>query len=68
MAEVKLVTKAEWDGMDPFVQGYVVYMQGDLPGSELKRLRNPYQEGTNNHIKYNNGQAHAVLIAQDSEE
>ena len=62
-----LITKAEWDRLTPKQQGYAQYMQGAWPGSELKRLKNPYKRGTDEYDQYKRGQAVAVQDAQDSD-
>lgn len=64
----RLVTLIEYRTMTPFAQGYVVYWQGERPGSELKGFTNPYPLGSAKHLEWNRGQEKAVLDAQDSEE
>lgn len=65
---VKLVAKAEWDAVKPYDQGYILYMQEDLPGSELKGLTNPYALGTKENKLFNEGNFQAMLDVQDGEE
>jgi hypothetical protein len=65
---MKLITKAEWDQMEPRAQGYVLYMESEHPGSELKGLGNPYNQGSRMADLFNEGERVAVLEAQDSEE
>ena len=65
---MNLITKAEWDQMEPRAQGYVIYMQADHPGSELKGLSNPYDQGTRMAELFAEGERIAMLEAQDSEE
>lgn len=66
--ERKLVTRADYDKLHPFAQGYVVYMQAEWPGSELKDCGNPYPLASDDHFEWAKGQALAVQHAQDSEE
>jgi hypothetical protein len=68
MPPVKLVTKEQWDKMNPKSQGYCVYMQGSLPGSELADVVCPYRLGSKQAKEYAEGEMAAVLDAQDSEE
>ena len=65
---MKLVSKEAWENLSPRSKGYVLYMQGELPGSELKGLSNPYRKGSANASKFEEGERIAVLEAQDSEE
>lgn len=63
-----LMSLAEWRTLPPFDQGYILYMQGSWPMSELAQAKNPYKEGTAQWKKFCEGQERAVLSAQDSEE
>jgi hypothetical protein len=63
-----LFTRAVYDKMTPRQQGYTQYMEGEWPGSELKDLANPYEEGTGDAAEWMLGQQMGVLAAQDSEE
>jgi hypothetical protein len=54
--------------MPPFDQGYLVYMQGSWPTSELAKCKNPYAEGSASWEAFRNGEQRAVLSAQDGEE
>lgn len=65
---MKLITKAEWDCMTPYAQGYCLYMQEEHPGSELKGLRCPYADGSLDALSFADGECAAMLEAQDSEE
>ena len=65
---LKLMSKAEYDRVSPYTQGYAVYWEGDQEGSELKGLTNPYAAGTKAHDDWNRGQQAATQDAQDSEE
>lgn len=65
---MKLVTKSEWEYMTPYAQGYVLYMQEEHPGSELKGLRSPYADESLDALSFADGERAAVLAAQDSEE
>lgn len=64
----RLVTLAEWKRLKPDLQGYALYMQADLPSSELHGQRCPYDRGTDAHLAFCEGERRAVLAAQDSEE
>ena len=64
----KLVSRAEWKELPPFDQGYLLYMQGSWPTSELKRVRNPYTDGSAEWIEFRRGEQRAVQDAQDGEE
>ena len=64
----RLITFNEWDQLSPWSQGYALYMQEDLPSSELKVLKCPYPKGSKKAERFHNGQQAAVLEAQDSEE
>jgi hypothetical protein len=65
---MKLITKAEWEEMEPRSQGYVLYMQSEHPGSELKGLGNYHPEDSESALLFAEGERIAVLEAQDSEE
>lgn len=63
------VSYKEFQQLSPYVQGYVVYMQAEHYGSELKnRQSNPYRKSTPAWEQFNNGNMRAMLEAQDSEE
>jgi len=64
----RLISRAEYDALNAFSQGYAVYWEGDQPGSELHGLTNPYAAGTPEHDEWNRGQVLATQNAQDSEE
>lgn len=64
----RLVTLEQYNQLPPVARAYVVYMQGDLPGSELKGLSNPYPAGSTEHEQWSYGERLAVQQAQDSEE
>jgi len=63
-----LITLAEWRALPPFRQGYMLYMQGAWPTSELAQAKNPYQEGTSNWTEFRNGEGRAMRDVQDGEE
>jgi len=65
---VKFVTRAEWDKMSPKSQGYVAYLQAELPGSELKGLVNPYFVHSKQYKDFCEGERMAVMEVQDGEE
>lgn len=62
------MTLTEYHALPPLSQGYVVYMQAEREGSELKYVRCLYRKGTRQHADWHEGQRRAVLAAQDSEE
>lgn len=68
MPLVKLMTKAEWDELSPRNQGFALYWQGALPGSELKDLTCPYANGSSEQKEFAAGEFTAVIYAQDAEE
>jgi hypothetical protein len=64
-----LVTKAQYDLLAPCDQGFICYLQAELPGSELKDFQtNPYEKGSLNAAAWERGQRQGVLLAQDSED
>lgn len=63
-----LYTLKEWKLLNPHAQGYILYMEADIPGSELKGVECPYEVGTKQREKFDRGEMQAVLLAQDSEE
>jgi hypothetical protein len=63
-----LVSLTEWKTLPPFQQGYVLYMQAAWPGSELRRAKNPYTEGSPRWRNFKAGEQRAMLNAQDGEE
>jgi hypothetical protein len=65
---MKLVTREKWNKLSPRSKGYVLYMQAELPGSELKGLSNPYRWGSANASKFEEGERLAVLEAQDGDD
>lgn len=65
---MKLMTKVEWDRMSPKSQGYVLYLQAELPGSELKGVNNPYFPHMKQHKDFCEGERMAILEVQDAEE
>lgn len=68
MEDVKLVTLAEYWQLPAVSQGYIVYMQADIPGSELRDLKNPYQPGSSKYMCWSRGQQQAALEAQESDD
>jgi len=65
----KLITLRQCKRLKPKAQGYVVYMQAALPGSQLHgHEENPYPPGTKKHNEWNDGQLIAVLEVQDLDE
>ncbi len=67
MDSKRLYTKAEFEQMTPRSQGYIQYMQGELPGSELKGVRNPYRRNSMEWLMWQEGAQQACAEAQDSE-
>jgi hypothetical protein len=63
-----LITLSAWRELPPKTQGYALYMQAELPGSELKGQKNPYSPGTEAFHAFNNGAQVAILEAQDGDE
>ena len=60
MGSTKLMTVEEFGNLTPRDKGYAVCMEGDLPGSELQGLPNPYAQDTLEYQQWNEGQALAV--------
>jgi hypothetical protein len=63
-----LLSRAEWDRLSPFRQGFAVYMQSAWPRSELRGVKNPHAAGTKEHDDFVHGEHRAMLDAQDGEE
>jgi len=63
-----LITLEEWRKLPPFRQGYLLYMQGAWPMSEIMGQQNPYTEGSDEWGAFRQGEQHAVSDVQDSEE
>lgn len=68
MPPIKLLTKEQWDRLTPRAQGFSAYIQGGLPGSELRDVTCPYAAGTQAAKDYAAGEFTAMLDAQDGEE
>jgi hypothetical protein len=68
MPPVKLITKDQWDRLIPRIQGYACYMQGSLPGSELKDVTCPYPIDSREAKEFAAGELNAMMDTQDSEE
>ncbi len=64
----KLVTLEHWKKLSPRQQGYFVYMQAELPGSELKGQKCPYDKSTPEFRWYVEGGEYAVRVMTDMEE
>lgn len=65
----RLITLAEYQTLNPFQQGYVVYMQAEHEGSELKEHQKcPYPPDSDESEKWHRGQKLGIREAQDSEE
>lgn len=65
--ESNLITLAEWKALTPFEQGYALYMQEDLPGSELKGQPCPYPEGSTEREAFQGGSRRAMFAVMDEE-
>lgn len=63
-----LLTLVEWRLLQPLTQGYAIYMQANLPGSELKGQVNPYPLGSSEHNAFEEGIRRAVLEVQDGDD
>lgn len=63
---MKLITKAEYDALTPYQQGYVCYMQACLLGSEIPDCC-PYGKGTQEAEEWGRGSFAGILEAQDEE-
>lgn len=68
MPLIRKITKAQWDNYSPEIQGYVLYIQGALPDSELKDLKCPYLLGSKEAKEFAAGEFNAMLDTQDGEE
>jgi hypothetical protein len=68
ISQNKLLTKAEYDKLKPYQQGYIHYMQEAHPGSELAGLPNPYSRDSKEHSQWDEGQMAAMLDVQDQED
>jgi DNA-directed RNA polymerase subunit RPC12/RpoP len=64
----RLITRAEWQTLPPFRQGYAMYMQASWPTSELADVKNPYAKDSSEWTAFRQGEQRAVLDAQDGEE
>ena len=65
----ELVTYVEYQKLSPREQGFAAYVQGELPGSELRdHQANPYPVGSFNAAEWRKGEFQGILAAQDSEE
>jgi hypothetical protein len=65
----KHVTLENFNKLSAYEKGYIIYMQAEHPGSELKdHQENPYPKSTREWEWFNDGQTRAMLEAQDSEE
>jgi hypothetical protein len=63
--KIVLMTRVEYDACEALAQGFVVYMQAEHPGSELKGLHNPYPRDSENWKRWNRGQAIACQAVTD---
>lgn len=79
MIDDELVTREQYNLLQPWMQGYIQYAQGGHVASELRDIMNTYAVGTQEHNDWHRGQFQAMLdssrasgkseqIAQDSEE
>jgi hypothetical protein len=67
MVDQEQITRAFYDGLTPFEQGYASYFQACWKGSEIPD-KNPYPSGSAEYGAWNAGQSHAVIAAIDAEE
>jgi hypothetical protein len=65
MVDQERITRAFYDRLTPFEQGYASYFQAHWEGSEIPD-KNPHPPGTTEHIKWNDGQRQAVVAATDA--
>ena len=64
-----LVALEEYEKLTPRQQGYVVYLQAELPGSGLRGHQgNPYPPGSRGATEWDRGARVACLQVQDAEE
>lgn len=63
-----LVTRAEWEALSPFQQGFTLYMQSAWPTSELRGEKNPYAANTPAWSAFQEGGHRAMLCTTDGEE
>lgn len=63
-----LISRDAWQKLSPFDQGFILYMQGAWPTSELADVTNPHAEGSREHAEFCRGEMSAMLEAQDGEE
>lgn len=64
-----LVTLEQLKAMTPYSQGYVIYMQAELPGSELKHHQlNPFEVNSKEWLQWNKGQCQAIIAVLDEVE
>lgn len=64
----QLTTRAEWDTFTPFNQGFILYMEEEWPGSELKGLVNPYPKDSDKYRQFCDGQMRAYISVLDTAE
>jgi hypothetical protein len=60
-------TKEKYDKATPWEKGYISYMFGAWPNSEIPE-GNPFLVSTPEYEMFKNGEQAAILDAQDSEE
>jgi hypothetical protein len=60
-------TRAEYDKLKPYEQGYVTYMRASWPGARLPK-RNPYPKGSKKAAEWTRGTLAAVLDVVDTQE
>lgn len=63
----KLTTPEAYNKMTPWQQGYVTYMEAAHPGSQIPK-KCPYERGTKERERWDEGAQHTVLIAQDCDD
>lgn len=64
----RLIGRDAWRALDPFRQGYVLYMQAAWPTSELGGEQNSHPTGPPAWEAFRRGEANAARDVQDGEE
>ena len=67
MVDKERVTKAFYDTLTPFEQGYTSYFQAHWPGAEIPK-ECPYQSDSQEAADFSRGESAAVLAVMDCEE
>lgn len=67
MSEIKLLTRAQYDALPPYEQGYATYMQAEHKGADLPKT-NPYPANSREALQWERGSFQAMLAVQDEED